>query len=50
MVAERNNETLTNAAEISVPSNMVSKSVGKPGLLLLEDHTLVEKMTRFNLV
>ena len=41
-------ETLTNAAGIPVPSNTVSKSVGKQGPLLLEDYTLLEKMAHFN--
>lgn len=41
-------EILTNAAGIPVPSNDVSKSVGKRGPLLLEDYTLLEKMAHFN--
>ncbi len=45
---ENQKETLTNAAGIPVPSNEVSKSVGKRGPLLLEDYTLLEKMAHFN--
>ncbi len=39
---------LTNAAGIPVPSNDVSKGIGKRGPLLLEDYTLLEKMAHFN--
>ncbi|WP_346292234.1 catalase [Sphaerothrix gracilis] len=46
-MAEKDN-TLTNAAGIPVPSNEVSKSVGRRGPLLLEDYTLIEKMAHFN--
>lgn len=41
-------QPLTNAAGIPIPSNTVSKSVGKHGPLLLEDYTLLEKMAHFN--
>jgi len=47
-VANNEKEILTNAAGIPVPSNDVSKSVGKHGPLLLEDFTLLEKMAHFN--
>jgi len=43
-VVENNKQTLTNAAGIPVPSNTVSKSVGKQGPLLLEDYTLLDLM------
>lgn len=46
-MAEKDN-ILTNAAGIPVPSNEVSKSVGRRGPLLLEDYTLIEKMAHFN--
>lgn len=47
-MVDNNQEVLTNAAGIPVPSNTVSKSVGKQGPLLLEDYTLLEKMAHFN--
>ena len=43
-----NDKTLTTASGIPVPSNDVSESVGKRGPLLLQDHTLLEKMAHFN--
>ena len=47
-MTDNSKQTLTNAAGIPVPSNTVSKSVGKQGPLLLEDYTLLEKMAHFN--
>lgn len=42
------NQSLTNAAGVPLPSNEVSKSAGKYGPLLLEDYALLEKMAHFN--
>lgn len=42
------NQYLTNAAGVPLPSNTVSKSAGKRGPLLLEDYALLEKMAHFN--
>ena len=43
-----NDKTLTTGSGIPVPSDTVSESVGKRGPLLLQDHTLLEKMAHFN--